>query len=162
MLSTGLVMNSNGDHGDTSHNSAWHSIRPWSPRFVLTVREITSVSATFLLSSTLTVNGHSDPSLASLGLTSASDDDDDDEDTGDDERLISETLGKGLSVNVNGAPWKRVLMRMDEDGDEAIIILFGLMPGRQYDIELGIVFGEGEEVIRGQMTTQPKEGAYSQ
>ncbi len=43
---------------------------------------------------------------------------------------------------------------MDDEGDEAIIILYGLMPGRQYDIELGIVSMEGEEVLHSRMVTQ--------
>ena len=140
----------NGVSPNSSSN--WHSIRPWTPRFILTVREITSVSATFLLSSNLSLNSQADPSLSSLGITSTSDDEDSVEET----PLVSEALSRGLSVNVNGASWKRVLMRMDEEGDEAVIILYGLMPGRQYDIELGIVSGDGEETVHSRMVTQPQ------
>ena len=120
------------DNLNTTSTSQWHTVRPWTPRFVLTVREVTSVSATFILSSDLSTS--TDPPLASLGLAPA-----DDDDNFEDVPLVSDALGRGLSVNVNGATWKRVLVRMDDEGDEAIIILYGLMPGRQYDIELGIV-----------------------
>ena len=111
-----------------------------APRFSLTVREVTSVSATFLLSSNLSATAQADPSLSSLGIASTSDD----EESVDDIAIVSEALNKGLSVNVNGSSWKRVLVRMDEEGDEAIIILYGLMPGRQYDVELGVMSKDGE------------------
>jgi hypothetical protein len=118
------------DDLDDSH------LPPWVPRLALTVREITSVSATFVLAS-------------ESGLSEFSFDEDD-----YDERLISDVLAKGLSVNVNAAPWQRVLWRVDESADEAIIIIYGLMPGRQYDIELGLV--QGDENIRGQITTEAR------
>lgn len=109
----------------------------WDPqaRFTLSVREITSVSATFILSA--------DPSLSDFSW---------DEDDSSDSRLIQDALSKGLSVLVNGAPWQRVLMRIDDSADEAIIVIYGLMPGRQYDIELGVA--PGDEGIRGQVTTE--------
>lgn len=109
----------------------------WNPqaRFTLSVREITSVSATFILSA--------DPSLSDFSW---------DEDDSEDSRVIPDALSKGLSVLVNGAPWQRVLMRIDDAADEAIIIIYGLMPGRQYDIELGVA--PGDEGIRGQVTTE--------
>ena len=64
---------------------------------------------------------------------------------------MSDVLSKGLSVKVNGTPWQRVLMKIDDEADEAVIILFGLMPGRQYDVELGIV--PNEKTLRSQITT---------
>jgi hypothetical protein len=122
----------------------------WDPnaRFSLSVREITSVSATFILSA--------DPSLSEFSW----DEDEDDEasqakdaDAGDaSKRVIPDALAKGLSVLVNGQPWQRVLMRLDDTADEAIIIIYGLMPGRKYDIELGVA--PGDESIRGQVTTE--------
>jgi hypothetical protein len=119
----------------------------WDPhaRFALAVREITSVSATFILSA--------DPSLSDFDW-----DDDEDGKNGSNSstttsvRLIPDALAKGLSVLVNNAPWQRVLMRIDDRADEAIIIIYGLMPGRQYDIELGVA--PGDENIRGQVTTE--------
>ncbi|KAH8110326.1 hypothetical protein DFH11DRAFT_1709039 [Phellopilus nigrolimitatus] len=145
----------------SSPNSHWHTVRPWSPRFLLTVREITSVSTTFVLSSTCSNDGF-DAGLSSLGINPVGFDDEDAlEDTlgaaTSSASLVSDALGRGLSVNVNGAAWKRVLMRMDEAGDEAIIVLYGLMPGRQYDVELGIVFGNGEEVVHSRMVTQSQQ-----
>jgi hypothetical protein len=128
----------------------------WDPnaRFSLSVREITSVSATFILSA--------DPGLSDF---SWDEDDEDADDTGvgrDDDhsaegttnstRVIPDALAKGLSVLVNGQPWQRVLMRVDDTADEAIIIIYGLMPGRRYDIELGVA--PGDEAIRGQVTTE--------
>lgn len=109
-----------------SGSSEWHSIRPWTPPLSLSVREITSVSATFILSSALSdFNGQPEPLLVSLGL-SAEDYNDDDEDGDDDSdefssaeqkkknSIISDALAKGLSVNVNSLPWQRVLIRLDD------------------------------------------------
>lgn len=137
-------------------HSQWHSIRPWRPTLSLSVREITSVSATFILSSPL--GADHDSSLASLGF-SVSDEDDQNGDFSNDLRIpiIGDLLSKGIAVKVNGTPWQRVLFKIDEEMDEAVIILFGLMPGRQYDIELGVV--PGERSIRGQITTGT--GTYS-
>lgn len=133
----------------------WHSIRPWAPRLALFVREITSVSATFILSSSLSDtqnnSGQAQSDLASLGLVDESasdsgsdaDGDSDGEPESNRELIISNALAKGLSVNVNGSPWQRVLIRIDDKADEAVIIIYGLMPGRQYDIDLGLVKGGG-------------------
>ncbi|KAL6298672.1 hypothetical protein BKA93DRAFT_743658, partial [Sparassis latifolia] len=138
----------------------WRSIRPWRPTLTLSVREITSVSVTFVLSSPYTgaESANSEPSLASLGLQSSDDDADTDSSSADaaQNQIVSNVLAKGLSVKVNGIPWQRVLMKIDDE-DEAVIILFGLMPGRQYDVELGLL--PGERSIHGQITTeyQPEE-----
>ncbi|KAI0084721.1 hypothetical protein BDY19DRAFT_517456 [Irpex rosettiformis] len=132
--------------------SQWHSIRPWRPTLSLLVREITSVSATFILSSPLGSNSSAtEPSLASLGITNDSDDDIEQDAGGRRIQIVSDVLSKGLSVKVNGTPWQRVLMKIDDEADEAVIILFGLMPGRQYDVELGIV--PNDKIMRGQITT---------
>lgn len=137
-------------------HSQWHSIRPWRPSLSLSVREITSVSATFLLSSPL-VSSDSvavEQSLASLGITNDEDDETGAEGSNGSSRgvqIVSDVLSKGLSVKVNGTPWQRVLMKIDDEADQAVIILFGLMPGRQYDVELGIV--PNENMLRGQITT---------
>jgi hypothetical protein len=146
--------------------SGWHSITPWTgPQLALSVREITSVSATFILSS----SDQSDPSLHSLGLSDSEDDDtendlahdkDDDSVSGKAHRrrsVISNALAKGLSVNVNGSIWKRVIIRMDEAFDEAIIIIYGLLPGRQYDIDLGLVQGGQNNSIHRQVVTDGKD-----
>ncbi|KAH8101832.1 hypothetical protein BXZ70DRAFT_1063855 [Cristinia sonorae] len=164
-------------------SSQWHSIRPWRPTLSLSVREITSVSATFILSSPL-----------AFSRDSPSDDADDDENEDEEEyngsdedlfesdvvlegeegrrrtrrtgraeqsnqaqqqrrtQIVADALSKGLSVKVNGTPWQRVLMKVDDEADEAVIILFGLMPGRQYDVELGIV--PAEISLRSLITTE--------
>ncbi|OAX35185.1 hypothetical protein K503DRAFT_858772 [Rhizopogon vinicolor AM-OR11-026] len=55
--------------------------------------------------------------------------------------IIADALlgSKGLSVSVNGSPWQRVLIRLHDLLDEAVIIIYGLMPGRHYDIDLGLI-----------------------
>ena len=137
----------------------WQIIRPWAPSLCLAVKEITSVSATFILSSTLS-HRESDPSLASRGLIAAAEESDlqDTEPvasssaispslcSNNEESLKSKTrsfiadaLANGLSVTVNGSPWPRAFIRIDEQSDEAVIIVYALMPGRQYDVELGLV-----------------------
>ncbi|CAE7067814.1 unnamed protein product [Rhizoctonia solani] len=65
---------------------------------------------------------------------------------------ISDVLGKGLAVKVNNAPWQRVVMHVDEESDEeAVVILYGLMPSKHYEIELSVVAGES---IKGNLTTE--------
>jgi hypothetical protein len=141
--------------------SIWHSIRPWIPPLSLTVREITSVSVTFILSATYPAT---DPTLASLGLSL----DDEDEDPTEDydgglesaERkakansVVSRALARGLSVDVDGSPWRRVIIRIDDKVDEAVIIVYGLMPGRQYDIDLELVQGGQKNSIRKHVVTE--------
>ena len=133
----------------------WHSVRPWHPTLSLSVREITSVSVTFILSSPYSANDSANQDLASLALTSSDEDDQsrDSASTTDtaQSQVVSDILAKGLSVKVNGTPWQRVFLKMDDVLDEAIIILYGLMPARQYDVELGIL--PGETSVRGQITT---------
>ncbi|THH30993.1 hypothetical protein EUX98_g3172, partial [Antrodiella citrinella] len=164
----------------------WHSIRPWRPILSLCVREITSVSATFILSSPF-ASSHGDGDGATNDGTDESGDTDEDIMEGDvvleggegrrrnggngggggrggqgmqrrHTQIVADALSKGLSVKVNGTPWQRVLMKVDDEADEAVIILFGLMPGRQYDVELGIVPGENSP-LRSQITTENGTGA---
>ncbi|CAL1708838.1 unnamed protein product [Somion occarium] len=144
--------------------SQWHSIRPWKPTLSLSVREITSVSATFILSSPLAASDVT--TIDALHGDTAPDDHNEFAPNGSvpegnrPTQIISEVLSKGLSIKVNGTPWQRVLMKIDDATDEAVIILFGLMPSRQYDIELGVV--PGESTLRGQFTTDsPQPGIES-
>ncbi|EED84878.1 predicted protein [Postia placenta Mad-698-R] len=142
----------------------WHSIRPWRPSLALSVREITSVSVTFILSSPYSAADSLRSSPASSddgydpGAHPQPDGDSDDSDSASDAgnapaqpQVVADVLNKGLSVKVNGIPWQRVLIRMDDEVDEAVIILFGLMPGRQYDVELGVM--PRERSMRGLITT---------
>nr|GAT51150.1 predicted protein [Mycena chlorophos] len=144
--------------------SEWHTIRPGKPPLTLTVREITSVSVTFILSSTFSDFGvDADPYIASLSLSA--DDNNDEHDDSDDETddsvqkksAIAEALAKGLSVNVNNAIWKGVYIRIDDKTEEAVIIIYGLLPGKKYDIDLGLVQGN----IRQQVVTDDVDGSSS-
>jgi hypothetical protein len=131
----------------------WHSIRPWIHRFALSVDRVSSVSATFTLKSALAGNPL-DPALESL-LEDERDEppraSTDDPELPAGLRAVSDALTQGLSVKVNSSPWQRVVLRVDEESDKAIIIVFGLMPGRQYDVELGI--SHRQEPLRSQIIT---------
>ena len=142
--------------GQFAESSSWHAIRPGYPALSLSVREITSVSVTFVLSSPYSAHDP-DVSLASLGLSSS---DDDDASTTRDSASIADTdqpqivsgiIRNGFSVKVNGTPWRKVIVSKDDVDDEAIIIVHGLLPARQYDVELGVM--PGESSLRGQVTT---------
>ncbi|PIL27696.1 hypothetical protein GSI_10849 [Ganoderma sinense ZZ0214-1] len=139
-----------------AEHASWHTIRPGHPSLCLSVREITSVSVTFVLSSPYSAHDP-DVSLSSLGLSS--DDDEDEASTSrpsasfpDTQRppTVTDIISNGFSVKVNGTPWRKVIVK-DDVADEAIIIVHGLMPARQYDVELGIM--PGESTVRGQITT---------
>lgn len=122
----------------------WHSIRPWHPRLALSVTEITSVSVTFVVSSlSSNILRHHD----NLDL------DDDDTPIPD-----TDTLSKGISINVNGTPWRKCLARLADDADEATIIIHGLLPGIHYDIELGII--PGDEKLKGQIVTESESACH--
>ena len=112
--------------------AVWHTVRPWTPRFTLVVREVTSVSATFVLtpagntntpdsSKSIVKNGVDGSTLEDTSHTNSN--------SGSSDSLIpnivSEAFNRGLTVTVNGAQWKRVLMRMDEAHGEAVIVLLG-------------------------------------
>ena len=140
-----------------SEQPSWHAIRPGNPSLSLYVREITSVSVTFVLSSPYSAHDP-DVSLASLGLSSS--DDEDEPSTSrastslpdsDHPPMVTDIISNGFSVKVNGTPWRKVIVPKDDIVDEAIIIVHGLMPARQYDVELGIM--PGESTVRGQITT---------
>ncbi|PPQ68455.1 hypothetical protein CVT26_006042, partial [Gymnopilus dilepis] len=171
-------------------SSNWHAVRPWAPSLSLTVREITSVSATFILSSAYA--GDIDASLAEIGLDAAgqaqgqgqvAQDDLATQSQQDSQTLngngngaapsasvsatatangeskpssvIADALAKGLSVNVNGSAWPRAFIRIDDQLAEAVIIIYALMPGRQYDIELALAsMGQPSTPIRRQVTTE--------
>ncbi|CDO75432.1 hypothetical protein BN946_scf184693.g1 [Trametes cinnabarina] len=135
----------------------WHSVRPWHPTLSLAVREITSVSVTFILSCPYSAPDPANPET-SVALSSSDDEDQsrDSASTSDSvvsTQVVADILAKGLFVKVNGTPWQKVFLKMDEVFDEGIIILYGLMPARQYDIELGLSPQVGQTSVRGQITT---------
>ncbi|KAH9063232.1 hypothetical protein EDB87DRAFT_1604676 [Lactarius vividus] len=125
--------------------SKWHFIRPWHPRLSLFVKEITSVSATFVIVS-LAGRDHFEPNDGPTPTSNQS--------------VVPDPLSKGVSVKVNGTPWPKCLARLSDNADEAMIIVYGLMPGRHYDIELGLIAGEK---LRGQIVTESiaSDGARS-
>ncbi|KAI0305329.1 hypothetical protein B0F90DRAFT_1188195 [Multifurca ochricompacta] len=136
------------DIDSESSSSKWQSIRPWNPRFSLSVREITSVSATFVIlslsnlpSSDIIINDHDSFNLQEGSPTSKIN-----------QSIVPDTLSKGVSVKVNGSPWQKCLARLADNADEAMIIIYGLMPGRHYDIELGVI--PGGEKLQGQIVTE--------
>ncbi|KAF5390105.1 hypothetical protein D9757_003848 [Collybiopsis confluens] len=155
--------------------AGWSTIRPWIPPLSLSVREITSVSVTFVLSA-----ASSDPdadanlSLSALGISTEDlqEDEDDgyDEDTSASESepkksmsVVASALAGGLSVEVDRSSWRRVFIRIDDKADEAVIIVYGLMPGRQYEIVLELVQGGQTNSIRQQVTTEdtdPKDASH--
>ncbi|KAG6856511.1 hypothetical protein H0H87_003704 [Tephrocybe sp. NHM501043] len=152
-------------------SSSWHSIRPWAPPLSLIVREVTSVSVTFILSSNLPdLNGDLAP-LAALGLIPGDDNAEKDTNGGVEssqavelkkKSIISDALAKGLSVDVNGSPWQRVFIRIEDGADDAVIIIYGLMPGREYDVQLGLVHGDSNGTMRQQVTTEEIELEHSE
>ncbi|KAK0482238.1 hypothetical protein IW261DRAFT_1417843 [Armillaria novae-zelandiae] len=139
---------------EATNSTGWHSIRPWIPPLTLSVREITSVSVTFILSATS--SGDTDPLLACLGIEAQ-----ETEDGGETEEnelkkpsIVSSALAGGLSVEVDRSAWRRVFIRIDDKADEAVIIIYGLMPGRQYDVDLELVQGGHKNNIRRQVVTE--------
>ncbi|KAK2465608.1 hypothetical protein APHAL10511_002500 [Amanita phalloides] len=140
--------------------SAWRATRPSAPPMSLIVMEISSVSATFILS--FSVAGVS-RDVASLIQAAEVDNDLDTSGENDGEinsrkkhaSFIADIFAKGLfSVNVNGAPWQHIFIRVSENADEAVIIIYGLFPGRQYEIDLGL--GQSSP-IRSQFTTEDQD-----
>ncbi|KAI6107854.1 hypothetical protein EV401DRAFT_2001083 [Pisolithus croceorrhizus] len=139
----------------SGQSSIWHAIRPWTPHLTLAVREITSVSVTFILSSVLD---------ARVPAASASTDGADAEQTFDQvssgsasvitatsstavspvdshRPVLADILTQELSVDVNGSSWKHFIVHVPDATDEAIVLIYGLYPGRQYDIDIALVSG---------------------
>ncbi|KZO98489.1 hypothetical protein CALVIDRAFT_553781 [Calocera viscosa TUFC12733] len=101
-------------------SDAWQS-QPQTPPLLLRTLELTSVCATFSLTFPSPL-----PSDVSQPKPS-----------------MSQTLTNGLAISLNSVPWQKVLVHIDEEtDDEAIVVLYGLFPGRRYDVEVGIVRGE--------------------
>lgn len=135
-----------------TNSTNWHSIRPWIPPLTLSVREITSVSVTFILSAT--PSGETDSLLAGLGLDPPeAEHDEDSDDEHKKASVVSSALAGGLSVEVDRSLWRRVFIRIDEKADEAVIIIYGLMPGRQYDVDLELVQGGQKNRLERRVVT---------
>lgn len=130
--------------------SEWHTVRPWSRRISLQVREVTSVSVTFILRSS--IGASRNEVLAAMGVES------DEEEEEARIPTISDALGRGLAVKVNGNHWQRVVVQVDEDEEEAIVIVYGLIPRKKYEIGLGIV--ATDNAVSEDITTQPGQGMW--
>lgn len=138
-----------------SSSAVWHSIRPWHPpksaQLALNVREITSVSATFILSVNPDTFDDDESENDDCEITP--------ENLEDKQTFAGRALASSLSVQVDGTPWRRVL-RVDDKRDESVIIIYGLMPGRQYDIDLELVQEDGiMNSLRQQVVTEGKDAA---
>ncbi|KIM34431.1 hypothetical protein M408DRAFT_325833 [Serendipita vermifera MAFF 305830] len=107
--------------------SGWETIRPWTNRVAIQVKELTSISATFILSSATAADA-TDGELAALHSAEPIP-----------QRLqksVGEILSHGFTIKVNGGSWNNSFLNVEEDGSEAVIILHGLRPGRRYEVEL--------------------------
>lgn len=131
-------------------NSHWQTIRPWTNRISLQVKELTSISATFLFTSvspgldtTASSSDELQPNHVNTAQAST---------PTDLLRSLREILRRGLTVKVNGASWPKVVPHIEDDDSEAIIILYGFLPARTYDIELSIA--PDEEPLRKQISTR--------
>jgi hypothetical protein len=131
--------------------SEWHMIRPWSRRISLQVREVTSVSVTFILRSSM--GASRSEALAAIGIES------DEEEQPARMPTISDALGRGLAVKVNGNHWQRVVVQVDDDEEEAVVIVYGLVPRKKYEIGLGIV--ATDDTVSEDITTQSSQGVWS-
>lgn len=107
--------------------SGWETIRPWTNRIAIQVKELTSISATFILSSATAADA-ADGELAALHTAEPGP-----------QRLqksVGEILTRGFTIKVNNGAWNNYFLNVEEDGSEAVIILHGLRPARQYEVEL--------------------------
>ncbi|EAU82778.2 hypothetical protein CC1G_10897 [Coprinopsis cinerea okayama7 len=144
-------------NNNQSTNSKWHSIRPWNAQLSLYTREITSVSATFILTTepsggVVEIGGGTATPVATPYPPDRHRQLEDEEQASTTSAIVHSTsksnkkptslladiLSKGLQVRVNGVHWQRVLIRIGENGDEGVVIVYGLMPGREYDVDLAI------------------------
>ena len=118
-------------------DSGWSSIRPFTPRLLLTVWEITPVSVTLILTTSLDTTYIKRPSTT--------------DEPNDTKHGISEILESGLAVKVNADPWDKVVIHTGEDEEEAIVTICGLMPSVNYVIDLHVA--AADEDFHGAITT---------
>ena len=126
----------------------WQTIRPFLDRISIQVKDLTSISASFVLAAANASDDDVDRQLASLQLEGDSPD--------PSQRSISEVLARGYTVKVNGSSWNACILHVDDDGSEAVMILYGLRPGRQYEVELTIE--QEEDSLRRDFVTLEDSG----
>jgi hypothetical protein len=133
--------------------SGWETIRPWTNRIAIQVKELTSISATFILSSA-TATDADDGELAALHVA--------DHTPQPSQKSVGETLNQGFTIKVNNGSWNNYFLSVEEDdghGSEAVIILHGLRPGRHYEVELTLE--QDENALRKDFATLDNDtGAF--
>ncbi|PVG00794.1 hypothetical protein CPB86DRAFT_871643 [Serendipita vermifera] len=110
----------------------WETIRPWTDRLSIQVKDLTSISATFILSSAIAGIDEVDGELATLHAEESA------SIKYGPTKSIGEALSRGFHVKVNGNNWNNCFVNVEPDESEAVIILYGLRPGKQYEVELTI------------------------
>ncbi|CEH14084.1 hypothetical protein CBOM_01961 [Ceraceosorus bombacis] len=73
--------------------------------------------------------GHGDGSLANMVLSSPA--------SNIEEAKMGRVFDSGVSVSVNGVPWTHVVLA-DRGSEEAVIVVYGLLPNRVYSIDLAV------------------------
>lgn len=106
------------------------------------VKELTSISATFVLSSA-TAADTGDGELAALHVSEHI--------PQPSQKPVGEILTRGFTVKVNNGSWNNYFLSVEEDGSEAVIILHGLRPGRHYEVE--ITLEQDESALRKDFAT---------
>lgn len=119
-------------------DSGWSSIRPYTPRLQLTVWEITPVSVTLILATSLDPVFLRRPDEGQIAEE-------------EEPRGISDVLKSGLAVKVNAEPWDKVVIHTGEDEEEAIVTICGLLPAVNYVIDLHVA--AADEDFHGVITT---------
>ena len=129
-------------------NSGWETIRPWTNRVAIQVKELTSISATFILSSATAVDV-GDGELAALHSAEPA--------PQRPQKSVGDILARGFTIKVNSGSWNNYFLNVEEDGSEAVIILHGLRPGRQYEVELTLE--QEESALKKDFATLDNQGA---
>ncbi|KAG8749598.1 hypothetical protein FRC14_001230 [Serendipita sp. 396] len=128
----------------TTASRQWQTIRPWVDRVSIQVKELTSVSATFILTSASAGDDEDiDQHLAALQVDS--------EGAHPSQKSIRSILSRGFTLKVNSSGWNNYFLNVEEDGSEAVIILYGLRPGRQYEVEF--IIEQEESPLRKDFVT---------
>lgn len=78
---------------------------------------------------------------------------------GESTSAMTKIFESGVSVAVNGLPWSHVVMG-DRGPDEAVIVVFGLLPGREYEMEMSVGSKDGSKsvAVKGTVCTEGNQG----
>ncbi|KAG8797633.1 hypothetical protein FRC17_007691, partial [Serendipita sp. 399] len=123
----------------TTTSRQWQTIRPWVDRVSIQVKELTSVSATFLLAPASAADEEDiDQHLAALQVVESESSSSNSSSAHPSQKSIRSILSRGFTLKVNSAGWNNYFLNVEEDESEAVMILYGLRPGRQYEVEFTI------------------------